>query len=153
MRTSGKFISLFAVILLYALGVSAAEKFKCGEYNINGVVKRSADHFVIKLYEGSMSEVVLLLPPDLEEAVQVYEDRAVVLHAKIMTPVKNMRGQVQSLLSDEEAKKLLSPEQPYAARFFREDIKERVPDPLHPEFDSRMLLVKEAPCQNRAPGI
>lgn len=144
--------SLTALLLFSGLSVQAAEKFKCGEYNIHGVVKKSADHFVLKLYEGSMSEVILSLPQDLEEAIQIYEDRAVTLQAKMMAPVKNMRGQVQSLLSGEEVKKLLSSDQPYSARFFREDIQERVPDPLHPELDSGMVLIKEIPCDSRAPS-
>lgn len=145
-------ISLIALIFFNTLGAQAFEKFKCGEYNIHGVVKKSADHFVVKLYQGSMSEVTLSLSEDLDEAVQIYEDRAVTLHAKMMAPIKNMQGHIQSLLSEEEAKKLLSSDQPYSARFFREDIQERVPDPLRPDLDSGMDLIKETPCGNRAPS-
>ena len=150
MRHLVQVTSLMALIVFCAFGAQAAEKFKCGEYNIHGVVKKSVDHFVLKLYEGSMSEITLSLPQDLEEAIQIYEDRAVTLHAKMMAPVKNMKGQVQSLLTDEEVKKLLSSDQPYSARFFREDIQERVPDPLRPELDSGMVLIKETPCDSRA---
>lgn len=144
---------LFVLVLFCALCVHATEKFKCGEYSIRGLVKKSADHFVVKLYEGSMSEVTLSLPLDLEEAIQIYEDRPVTLHAKMLAPVKNMQGQVQSLLSEEEAKNLLSSDQPYSARFFREDIQERVPDPLRPELDSGMDLIKETPCGKSTPTL
>ncbi|MFM6927385.1 MAG: hypothetical protein ACKOX6_02930 [Bdellovibrio sp.] len=152
MRSLFQTVPLIAFVVIYAFGAQAEEAFKCGEYNINGVVKKSADHFVIKLYEGTMSEVSLSLSPDLEEAVQIYADRAVTLHAKMMAPVKNMRGYAQSLLSEDEIKKMLSPDQPFSARFFREDIQERVPDPIRPELDSGMVLVKEVPCDNRAPS-
>lgn len=137
---------LISVMLGFSVKSFAQERFKCGEYDITGVVKKSDGKFVLKLYEGSMSEITLSLPVDLEAAAQVYENKAVLLKAKMMAPVKDTRGVVQSLLSDEEVKKLLGPESPYSARFLREDIKERVPDPLHPDLDSGMILTKELSC-------
>lgn len=144
------FITLITVLSLDAF---AQESFKCGEYDISGVVKKSDGKFVLKLYEGTMSEITLSLPVDLEQAVQVYENKSVLLRAKMMAPVKDTQGTVQSLLSDEEVKKLLGPDSPYSARFLRDDIKERVPDPLHPDLDSGMKLTKETPCEGaRAPN-
>lgn len=124
----------------------AQQAFKCGEYEISGVVRKSEEHLVVKLYEGTMSETVLSLPSDLEEAAQVFEDSSVTLRAKLLAPIKNQRGQVKSMLSDDEVKKLLAEDQPYSARFLREDFQERVPDPLRPEKDSGMKLVKQMQC-------
>lgn len=146
--------TLFITLILgFSLKAFAQENFKCGEYDLTGVVKKSDGKFVLKLYEGSMSEITLSLPVDLEAAAQVYENKAVLLKAKMTAPVKDTRGSVHSLLSDDEVKKLLGPDSPYSARFLREDIKERVPDPLHPDLDSGMMLTKELPCEGaRAPN-
>ncbi|UXR65660.1 hypothetical protein EZJ49_05280 [Bdellovibrio bacteriovorus] len=139
--------TLFITLMLgFSCKALAQENFKCGEYDITGVVKKSDGKFVLKLFEGSMSEITLALPADLEAAAQVYENKAVLLKAKMMAPVKDTQGSVVSLLSEDEVKKLLGPDSPYSARFLREDIKERVPDPLHPDLDSGMMLTKELSC-------
>ena len=137
---------LITLLAVFSLESFAQESFKCGEYDISGVIKKSDGKFVLKLYEGSMSEITLSLPVDLEQAAQVYENKTVLLKAKMMAPVKDTQGAVQSLLSDEEVKKLLGPDSPFSARFLRDDIKERVADPLHPDLDSGMILTKELPC-------
>jgi hypothetical protein len=105
----------------------AADSFKCGEYSIKGVVKKNAEHFVLNLYEGTMSEVILSLPVDIEESIQIFENRAVTLSGRMMAPVKNMRGAIQSIKSIG-------------------DITERVPDPLRPTKDSGITLMEEIPC-------
>lgn len=105
----------------------AADPFKCGEYSIKGVVKKDADHFVLKLYEGTLSEVILSLPADIEDSIQIFENRAVTLSGRMMAPVKNTRGAIQSIKSIG-------------------DVTERVPDPLRPSRDSAMTLLEEIPC-------
>ncbi|KHD88557.1 MAG: hypothetical protein OM95_08615 [Bdellovibrio sp. ArHS] len=130
--------------------VQADEKFKCGEYEFKGVIKEVEGRPVLKLYEGSMSETVLTLPPDLAEIASVYKNTAVTLKGKLFEPVKNYRGQIASLKTAEEIKELTSEDKPYTARFMRDDIKERVPDPLHPDMDSGLKLVKEEACSGKA---
>lgn len=138
-----------AIFLLAAPATHAKDQFQCGEYAISGVIKKHADHLVVKLYEETMSEVILSLPQDLEEAAEIYENRAVTINAKMMAPIKNRRGEIESLLSAAEVKALFAADQPYSARYFREDLKERVPDPLHPEHDSGLVLLKELPCSKK----
>lgn len=137
-----------AICLLAVPATHAKERFQCGEYAISGIIKKHADHFVVKLYEETMSEVILSLPQDLEGAAEIYENRAVTINAKMVAPIKNRRGEAQSLMSATEVKALLAADQPYSARYFREDLKERVPDPLHPDQDSGLVLLKELPCKN-----
>lgn len=144
--------SLISLFLFLGTLKAGAEDFKCGEYEISGVIKKVEGKFALKLYEGSMSEVVLSLSPDLEELAGIYENRAVLLRGRMSAPVSLMRGKVDSLLSAEELRKLTAPDQPYSARFLRSDIKERVPDPLHPDLDSGLKLIKEMACGERAPA-
>lgn len=143
---------LITAVTILSLDVRASE-FKCGEYEFTGVIKKFEGKNALKLYDGTMSEITLTLAPDLEEAVSIYENKAVWLKGRLFAPVKDTRGHVESLLSAEEVQKLMGPDQPYTARFLRADIKERVPDPLHPDLDSGMSLVKETPCEgSRAPS-
>lgn len=141
------FISLF-VSTLTSVGW-AQEEFKCGEYSIDGVVKKVGEKIVLKLYEGTMSEVTLDLAEDLAEGSEIYLNKPVTVKGKMFAPVKEYRGKVESLLSEKEIKALRAPGRPYSDRFMRDDIKERVPDPLHPDLDSGMKLVKSTPC----PGV
>lgn len=143
---------LITAVTILSLDVRASE-FKCGEYEFTGVIKKHEGKNALKLYEGTMSEITLTLAPDLEEAVSIYENKSVWLKGHLWAPVKDTRGHVESLLSAEEIHKLTGPDQPYTARFLRADIKERVPDPLHPDLDSGMSLVKETSCDGaRAPS-
>lgn len=135
----------------FAVSVNAANEFKCGEYEIAGVIRKVDGQNVLKIYEGSMSEAVLGLAPDLAELAEVYLDSAVTLKGRMQEPVKNYKGKVESLLTAEEIKNLTSPDKPYTARFMREDIKDRVPDPLHPDLDSGLKLIKEGPCGEPKP--
>lgn len=130
----------------------ASSDFKCGEFEIQGVIRKVDGKNALKLYEGSQSETTLMLDSDLEEVAGLYVDSSVTLRGRLQAPVKNYQGQVESNLSPEEVKALRSSDQPYSARFVRDDIKERIPDPLHPEMDSGMKLIKEMPCGSRGPS-
>lgn len=138
--------TLFISLLLSAFSFANAEEFKCGEYVIDGVVKKVSDKIVLKLYEGTMSEVTLDLAEDLSEGSEIYLNKPVTLKGKMFAAVKEYRGKVESLLSEKEIKALRAPGRPYSDRFMRDDIKERVPDPLHPDLDSGIKLVKSTAC-------
>lgn len=139
-------------ITVGASSVLAEQAFKCGQYELTGVIRKVEGQNVMKLYEGSMSEAILTLAPDLSELAEVYLDRSVTLKGILKAPVKNYRGFIESTLTPAEIKDLMSPNKPYTARFMRDDIKERVPDPLHPDLDSGMKLIKERPCGGRNPS-
>ncbi|KYG60749.1 hypothetical protein AZI85_12220 [Bdellovibrio bacteriovorus] len=143
-----------SLLMMWILSTScisnADEKFKCGEYEFKGVIKQVDGNSVLKLYEGSMSETVFSLAPDLAEVASVYKDSAVTLKGKLFEPAKNYRGKIESTKTAEEIKELTSEDKPYTARFMRDDIKERVPDPLHPDMDSGMKLVKAESCDRKA---
>lgn len=138
--------TLLALWIITITSVSFAENFKCGKYELDGVIKKVDGKNVLKLYEGSMSEVTFSLAPDLAELAEVFVDSTVTVKGKLLAPVKEYRGHVSSLLSEKEIKALTAPDKPSTARFMRDDIKQRVGDPLHPDMDSGMRLVKEMPC-------
>lgn len=144
------------LLMLWITAISmsslAAEPFKCGEYEFSGVLRKVEGRNILKLYEGSMSEVILSLSPDLAELAEVNLGNAVTLRGRMFEPVKTYRGSIESMLSEKEIKDLTAPDKPYTARFMRDDIKERVPDPLHPDMDSGMKLIKELPCGSREPS-
>lgn len=139
-------------IAAFSVTSLADEKFKCGEYEFTGVLRKFEGKNVLKLYEGSMSEVILSLSPDLAELAEVNMGNAVTLKGKMYDPIKTYRGSIESMLTEKEIKELTAPDKPYTARFMRDDIKERVPDPLHPDMDSGMKLIKELPCGGREPN-
>ncbi|XGC80942.1 hypothetical protein ACES2L_00395 [Bdellovibrio bacteriovorus] len=144
--------TLLAVWILLATSQSYAEKFKCGRYELDGVIKKVDGKNVLKLFPGSMSETTLTLAPDLQELAEVFVDNSVTVKGKILSPIKDYQGTVSSLLSEKEIKALTAPDKPSTARFMRDDIKQRVADPLHPDLDSRMKLVKEMPCTGEQPA-
>lgn len=138
-------------ISFFTLTAFGEEPFRCGDYEISGVIRKVDGQNVLRLYDGSMSETTLSLAPDLAELAEIYLGSAVTLRGRLSEPVKNYRGTVESMLSAEEIRRLTSPDKPYTARFMREDIKERVPDPLHPDMDSGLKIIKERPCGVRGP--
>lgn len=128
-------------------GFAEQKAFKCGEYEIFGVIRKVDGENVIKIYEHSQSEAILSLSPDLAELADMYLDQAVILKGKILIPIKNYRGTAESLLTAEELQELTSPEKPYTARLMREDIRERVADPYRPDADSGLKMMKPLPCR------
>ncbi|WP_413943744.1 hypothetical protein [Bdellovibrio sp. HCB-162] len=137
---------------LVSINAFAQNDFKCGEYEFMGVIRKVDGKNVLKLYEGSMSEAILTLSPDLEELAEVNLGNSVTLKGKMFAPVKTYRGKIESMLSEKEIQDLTAANKPYTARFMRDDIKERVADPLHPDMDSGMKLIKELPCSGREPS-
>lgn len=139
-------------ISLFAISSHADEPFKCGEYEFYGTLRKHEGKNVLKLYEGSLSETIMSLSPDLQDLAEVHMDDSVILTGKMFEPVKNYRGKIESMLTAEQVKELTAPGKPYTARFMRDDIKERVADPLHPDMDSGMKLIKELSCNGREPS-
>ena len=141
-----KTLLISLLLSVCAVNANAEEEFKCGEYAVEGAVKKVGEKFVLKLYEGTMSEVTLDLADDLAEGSEIYLNKPVTIKGKMFAPVKEYRGRLESLLSEIEVKALRAPGRPYSDRFMRDDIKERVPDPLHPDLDSSIKLVKSTAC-------
>lgn len=136
-------------IPLLSLPATAQEDFKCGSYEIKGVLRKYEGQNVIKLYEGSLSETILTLAPDLQELASINLDNPVLLKGRMYQPVSKYRGHVESMLSSAEVKALTAAEKPYTERFMRDDIKERVPDPIHPDMDSGIKLIAAGPCSEK----
>lgn len=130
-----------------AVAIAAEEKFKCGEYEFTGVLRKVEGKNVLKLYENSLSEVTLTLAPDLEDLASIHINNSVKLRGKMYMPIKTYQGHVESLLTPEQIKDLTAPNKPSVARYMRDDIKPRVADPLHPDLDSGMKLIKALPCR------
>lgn len=138
------------LFLLFAswmsLSYATDAKFECGEYEIQGVIRQHQKKYVLKMYEGSLSEVTFTLAKDLEALSEVYKDESVILKGRIMRPIAEYRGHVESLLTAKQVENLFAPEAPLTARYMREDIQKRVPDPLVPETDSGLRLIKKISC-------
>lgn len=138
---------LFIIFASWMSFSQAAEiKFECGEYEIQGVIRQHQKKYFLKMYEGSLSEVTFTLAKDLEVLSEVYKDEPVILRGKIMSPIVGYKGHIDSLLSPKEVENIFSPQAPLTARYMRDDIKKRVPDPLVPETDSGLRLLKKISC-------
>ncbi|MNJ90993.1 hypothetical protein D3C87_86360 [compost metagenome] len=145
-----KHLLWITLLIMTTLGLSVAKaqlppRTVCGEYEVQGTIRKSEKDFVVKLYEGSISEVVFTLAPDLNELASIYPDTAITLRAKLLKPVEGFRGHLDSLKTAAQIKEMTEGKA-YSERFARDDMKERVPDPLHPEMDSSFKLIKELPC-------
>lgn len=140
---------LVVCIQFIAVTTFAAEPFACGEYEFKGVLRKVDGKNVLKLYEGSLSETTMSLSADLQELAEVNLGNPVTLKGKMFKPVEAYRGEIESTLTEKQIKELTAPDKPYTARFMRDDIKERVPDPLDPAMDSGMKLIKKLPCRGK----
>lgn len=136
------------LILTFWLNQASAQEnsFVCGEYQIQGVIRQHQKQYLLKMYEGSLSEVTFTLAKDLEVLSEVYKDEPVTLKGKILSPILGYRGHVDSLLTKKQVESLFSADAPLTARYMRDDIQKRVPDPLVPETDSGLRLIKKISC-------
>lgn len=144
-------ILILIMISWMGLAQAADVRFECGEYEIQGIIRLDQKKHVLKMYEGSLSEVTFTLAKDLEVLSEVYVNEPITLRGKIMKPIVNYRGHIDSLLTVKQVKSLFAPEAPLTARYMRDDIQKRVPDPLVPETDSGLRLLKKLSCSTTDP--
>ena len=145
----------FVLIILIGLlaQMSSAAEFTpvipngCGIYVVRGYIRKLRDHYVLRTLENSYSETSFILDEDLGEVAALYVDKAVDLKAEIHFPIRNYQGALSSTKSEYEIRRLREPGMPYAARFIRDDIIERVPDPITVEKDSGFKTVQVSKCQ------
>lgn len=139
-------ITLLILSLLGSFQVNAQipPSTECGEYEFQGTLRKVGSEYRLVMFEGSMSEVQFTLSPDLNEVAGIYPDTAVTIKGKLLAPIKNQRGSIETLKTAQELKDLQA--KTYSERLSRDDVRERVPDPLHPEVDSSLKLMKKLAC-------
>lgn len=144
------FISYMILNVGLLWGVAAsAQDFVCGEYVLNGVVGSLESQPVLVLYKGSMSEVVYKIPKELHPLALSLNEQPVALHGRILNPTRNRRGEVlvTKLIATPVAG--ITEGERFIANYFREDLYDRVPDPLYPDKDSKIELIQKLPCLKR----
>lgn len=160
----------FRVLKLVTIGLSITFNWccnagtGCGEYEIQGYLRKVDSNIVLKLYEKSMSETTLRLSKDLEAKATNYLNLAVILRATLKQPVHNYRGQLElSPLPSERPSPPASDDSDNIAdqadavnepslktnsiELPANPFQLRVPNPAFPELDSQLKVVAEAPCQ------
>ena len=120
----------------------------CGEYEVNGVIAKQGKLRVLKI-KGVNGEITMDLDEDLEEVSQIFMDKAVIVNGKILSPLEKNRGLLQSTKTAKEIAEMRTKDKPFSARFDRNDIRERTPDPLHPEWEAGFKLVNKLPCRKK----
>jgi hypothetical protein len=130
-----------------ALGQDA-EFSVCGHYEVNGTIVKQGKEPVLKISSTS-GETILSFDSDLGEVAQVFMDKTVTVEGRILSPVSNNRGHLQSLKTAKEAAALRAKGKAYTDRFDRNDVRERTPDPLHPEWEAGFKLVNKLPCSKK----
>jgi hypothetical protein len=119
----------------------------CGIYAVRGYIRKLRDHYVLRTLENSYSETSFLLDDDLNEVAALYVDKAVDMTGEIQFPIQNYQGALHSTKSEYEIQRVRAPGMPYAARFIRDDIIERVPDPVTIEKDSGFKTIQVSKCR------
>ncbi len=144
----------FLFYILFNIGfffgtLAFAQDFVCGEYVLNGVIGSRESQPVLVLYKGSMSEVVYKIPKELHPLALSLNEQPVALHGRILNPTRNRRGEVlvTKLIATPVAG--ITEGERFIANYFREDLYDRVPDPLYPDKDSKIELIKKLPCLKR----
>ncbi len=112
------FFSLFLVIPAFA-----EEGNICGDYKINGQLSCDFNDCYLIVHKGSRSEIRLIFPRKSYLHFIAYKDRAVAVNGKLLKPIKSYRGS-----------------------FFPINIRERVPNPLHPLQDENLNLRAAHSC-------
>lgn len=131
--------------LLWGVAASAQD-FVCGEYVLNGVVGSLESQPALVLYKGSMSEVVYKIPTELHALALSLDGQPVALHGRIVRPPRNRRGEVLVTKLVTAPVAGLAESERFVANYFREDLYDRVPDPLYPDKDSKIELIQKLPC-------
>lgn len=130
-----------------ALGQDA-EFSACGHYEVNGVIVKQGKEPVLKISTTS-GETILSFDADLGEVAQVFMDKTVTVEGRILAPVSKNRGHLQSLKTAKEIAEIRGKGKAYTDRFDRNDVRERTPDPLHPEWEAGFKLVNKLPCSKK----
>lgn len=151
MFNSSRMLWITLVILWISLPtreVLAKEDFKCGEYEVKGVIRKIEGKKVVRLNEGSMNETTLSLSEDLSSLAEMYVDDPVTVKGVLLAPIEGDKGHVHSVKAAEVAKESKQ-DSGFSERYARDDIKTREVDPLHPDLDSSVKLLKERPCGSK----
>lgn len=117
----------------------------CGLYEVYGTIRKTAAGHIVLINTGA-TEVQLSLDSDLNEVASVFVDKSVTIDGRILSPLAENRGLLQSSKSAKEIADMRAKGKPYSARFERNDIRDRTPDPLHPEWEAGFKLVNKLPC-------
>lgn len=120
----------------------------CGHYEVNGTIVKQGKEPVLKIASTS-GETILTFDSDLGEVAQVFMDKTVTVEGRILAPVDKKRGHIQSLKTAKEIAEIRAKDKAYTARFDRNDVRERTPDPLHPEWEAGFKLVNKLPCSKK----
>jgi hypothetical protein len=134
------------VILWICLTTSqtfAKESFQCGEYEFQGRIRNVDNRKVLKLNEESLNETTLALGGDLSTLAEMYVDDFVTVKGRLFQAIEGYKGQIYPL---QEAQKETKSDSTFSERYSREDIKKREADPLHPDLESSVKLLKAGPC-------
>ncbi len=112
------------VLFFSLLILSASGSLACGVYEVNGVVRSSAEGYGIVVNEGTKSEVHLSVP--VLEAVKMFsfKNQPVKCVVQILKPIDGTHASIDQLVS----------------------IDLRVPDPLHPALNTYVRLNRKLKC-------
>ena len=120
----------------------------CGHYEVYGTITKQGKEPVLKI-NSTNGETILSFDADLGEVAQVFMDKTVTVEGRILTPIEKKRGLLQSLKTAKEIADMRAKGKAYSERFDRNDIRERTPDPLHPEWEAGFKLVNKLPCSKK----
>ncbi len=138
-RTPWKVLFMVWISFTLIFPMASAQTVSCGEYEFKGVLRKVEGRNVLKLYESSLKEVTFSLAPDLADLAELNLNRAVILKGKMLAPIEEDRGRIESTLTAKQLKTLSALE--------RTDIQPTTQDPLDPAMDSGMKLIKKLPCK------
>lgn len=128
---------------------ASAKNFICGEYVLSGVIGSLDSLPVLILYKDSMSEVIYKIPKELHPLALSLEGQPVALHGRILKAPKARRGEVllTKLMTNPVAG--ANEAERFVANYFRDDLYDRLPDPLNPDKDSKIELIQKLSCLKR----
>lgn len=153
-RRSGGNIVWKTLLSLWILGSASAtlaqetEFSGCGHYEVNGTIVKQGKEPVLKILSTS-GETILTFDSDLGEVAQIFMDKTVTVEGRILALVDKKRGHLQSLKTAKEIAEIRAKGKAYTERFDRNDVRERTPDPLHPEWEAGFKLVNKLPCSKK----
>lgn len=112
------------IMIIYSMNVNATQITECGDYQIEGFVRKQNSNAVIIINEKTLSEIKLSSPFNWEAKLHAYMNQPIDAKIKI---IKKMNAQSGSLHSIQA-------------------IDLRIPDPAkyHPE---KIKLIKKGVCQ------
>ncbi len=149
MLYNGKRLWITLVILWISVPtrqIWAKEDFKCGEYEVKGVIRKVDGKKVVRLHEGSLNETTLSLSEDLSSLAEMYVDDSVTVKGLMFAPIEGYKGQIHSLKPASQGKESKQ-DSGFSERYAKDDIKTREADLLHPDLESSVKLLKEGACE------